>query len=143
MESQMKTQLKFKPNLFGEAFIARRSGYLPGLEGELSVTLGQADLVVPGHHGSGIECGYFGSGPAELALAMLMAVIDEPLTVEICRGTQKCGRLAWYFHQSFKSDIIARQPRNSMWLLSIADIEWWLTQQTLPDDEPGDEVADE
>lgn len=77
------------------------------------------------HSPDGYECGYAGSGPADLALNILAAFMpagepirwddetDDPdrddAPVECYRGT--CSRFAVRWHQDFKFQFIASMPR--------------------------------
>src|SRR5204862_6265890 len=56
------------------------------------------------HSPDGFQWGYGGSGPADLALSILSAVIGpETERVEIWSGT--CGARAWRLHHAFKSNV--------------------------------------
>lgn len=69
---------------------------------------------VRNHSPTGFEWGYAGSGPSQLALAMLMAVTDQ---AEACRE-----------YQNFKRACVARITV-SAWALPVADVTKWLEQQ--------------
>lgn len=61
------------------------------------------------HSSSGFECGYTGSGPAQLALAVLADCLEE-------------DRKAVELHQAFKLEVIAKLPRNG-WMLTKSEIK--------------------
>lgn len=69
------------------------------------------------HSPDGFNWGYAGSGPAELAL---MILIDLGLTQQD----------AWLLHQEFKADKIARLPALGPWQLSEWDIRRWIQRQS-------------
>ena len=81
-------------------------------EGDLIVTVNghplNPRLDLWNHSPSGFECGYGGSGPAQLALAILADCLqDDERAVEL--------------HQEFKNKVIACLPRDS-WTLAEDDI---------------------
>lgn len=56
------------------------------------------------HSPTGFECGYGGSGPADLALSILADYLNEdPRPFELYAGQAKC----WKLHQTFKWKFIA------------------------------------
>ena len=71
----------------------------------------QASLAVRNHSPSGPEWGYNGSGPAQLALAILLAVTDR--------------ETAQRRYQEFKDDVIARIS-DAQWSLPLRDVRKWL-----------------
>src|SRR5438270_14044506 len=71
-----------------------------------------ASLKVFNHSPAGFEWGYGGSGPAQLALAILL---EEGLTPD----------QAVDFHQAFKWYFVATLKRDA-WLLDGAKIQEWL-----------------
>jgi len=77
-------------------------------------------LSVYAHSPSGFECGYEGSGPAQLALAIL---VEHMRTLGTCAVPDK---LAVRLHQDFKSEIIARLPRDADFEIDIGQIYDWL-----------------
>ncbi|MHB1826781.1 MAG: DUF6166 domain-containing protein [Steroidobacteraceae bacterium] len=88
----------------------------------------QASVAHLAHHSpSGFECGYGGSGPADLALSILAAFVparaDGP-TERLYKGA-RCSRFAWMHHQRFKWDLIATLPKEGG-VLSAADIREWI-----------------
>ena len=84
---------------------------------EAKVTVGgepldwRASLAVRNHSPTGPEWGYDGSGPSQLALAILLAVTDR--------------ETAERRHQKFKRDVIAR-INDSQWSLPLRDVRRWL-----------------
>jgi hypothetical protein len=85
--------------------------------GRLLISLqltGQFPLFRARHKGnspSGFEWGYLGSGPAQLALAILCDYLGEP-------------QLAVRFYEEFKEDIVARW-KGDEWALTEQEIEEW------------------
>ena len=81
-------------------------------DGTLNVTVnGQPldpRLDLWNHSPTGLECGYGGSGPAQLALALLADCLRD-------------GKAAVQLHQSFKWAVVACLPR-SHWALTEAQI---------------------
>jgi len=79
------------------------------------------------HSPSGFECGYGGSGPADLALSILAAFAptraDGP-TERLYKGA-RCSRFAWMHHQRFKWELIATLPKEGG-VLRAADIREWI-----------------
>jgi Family of unknown function (DUF6166) len=70
-------------------------------------------LDLDNHSPTGFEWGYAGSGPAQLALALLAdASGDDELAISL--------------HQKFKFDFVARLPRDSQWSTTDAMIINWL-----------------
>lgn len=65
------------------------------------------------HSPTGYEWGYGGSGPAQLALALLLdATGDKVLSVDL--------------HQKFKAKIVSNFPRNGTWDLKRSQIMEWV-----------------
>lgn len=60
---------------------------------------------------TGFEWGYRGSGPAQLALAILADLTDKETALR--------------FYQAFKEEVIAGLPRQA-WVLSGQDVLFWL-----------------
>jgi len=74
------------------------------------------------HSPTGFGVGYGGSGPADLALSILSAVISEKKSVPLLEG--RCGRMAWDLHQDFKRDFVAWFSEN--WSLSVETVREWV-----------------
>jgi len=68
--------------------------------------------VVWNHSPDGFAWGYLGSGPAQLALAILLEVTDQ--------------KTAYRHYQQFKFDIIAGLPADSGFILPVNAVEAWL-----------------
>lgn len=64
------------------------------------------------HSPDGFAWGYAGSGPAQLALALLLVA-----------GVPK--EKAIRYHQPFKMDVVAKIPQNEAWKMSIRTIRDW------------------
>ena len=86
-------------------------------QGEVLVTVDgtpldwHASLVVRNHSPTGPAWGYSGSGPAQLALAILLAVTDA-VTAE-------------RFYQKFKHDVLSPIEADH-WMLDAGDVRRWL-----------------
>ena len=74
----------------------------------------EPSLVLRRHSPTGFEWGYGGSGPAQLALAILTTVTDQATAL-------RC------YHR-FKFDVIALLDAER-WVLPVADVERWLASQ--------------
>jgi Family of unknown function (DUF6166) len=68
------------------------------------------------HSPTGFEWGYGGSGPAQLALALLADVLDD-------------DELAVRLHQEFKQKFIAWLPRDLPWTMTEQDIRNWTSNE--------------
>lgn len=79
-------------------------GTVPLLAEPLNLRL---DLV--NHSPTGFEWGYAGSGPAQLALAILADVLGE-------------DKAAITLHQAFKFHTIAKLPRDTPWELTVHQV---------------------
>ncbi len=67
------------------------------------------------HSPTGLEWGYSGSGPADLALSLL---------------TDACGnKIAWEWHQAFKWDVVAGLAES--WTLKRSAIQEWVRRYAL------------
>jgi Family of unknown function (DUF6166) len=75
-------------------------------------------LDIANHSPTGFEWGYGGSGPAQLALAILVAVLGD-------------DRMALRLHQNFKWDVIARLERDQDWTITEQDVRDWRDMQLL------------
>ncbi len=93
-------------------------------DGEMKVFIDDRPLPHVVHHSpTGFNVGYGGSGPADLALSILAAVIgDEQDTVTIFSG--RCGRRAWQWHQAFKRDFVTRWGDD--WGVTVGDVRRWI-----------------
>ena len=88
--------------------------------------------VVSYHSPSGIEWGYAGSGPADLALSILADYFDEPVVqVQSALRSQWSPRSkAATLHQRFKEDFLARERRDE-WQIRGDVIEVWLQSPSI------------
>ena len=84
------------------------------------------------HSPSGFECGYGGSGPADLALSILAAFVPvsagEP-TERLYRG-RRCSLFAWQHHQEFKREFIVLMSTAGGTIVS-SDIRTWIARRRL------------
>ena len=84
-------------------------------------------LAVYNHSPTGFEWGYGGSGPSQLALAIMLEVTDD-------------DRRALNLYHDFKFDIVAGLPFTG-WTLPLEQIERWIAaseqdKEDTPDDFP-------
>lgn len=77
----------------------------------------QRSLKVYNHSPTGFAWGYLGSGPAQLALALLLEETDQDTALRL--------------HQRFKAEIIARL-KGARWAISDLVIQQWLKRQPAP-----------
>ena len=68
------------------------------------------------HSPDGFQWGYAGSGPAQLALAILADALGDDM---------RAVRL----HQRFKSDFLARRPRSRGWSITRRFVMNWAARQ--------------
>jgi hypothetical protein len=82
---------------------------------------------VPYHSPDGFEWGYAGSGPADLALAILADYFGEPadFVLSALRSMWTPRSKAAALHQSFKGQFVAPEHRDE-WQLQSDAIEAWL-----------------
>lgn len=62
------------------------------------------------HSPDGFEWGYYGSGPTDLALNILVQYVDV--------------KLAMLYHEKFRNDFIAKMPREGGIIKSSKILEW-------------------
>ncbi len=112
LESRLPTNIAF----IGYAVWRREENGDGNLSDEqvLIVRDGQVRFLKPrnglmDHSPDGLSWGYAGSGPAQLALAMLMEVFDDWERVRP-------------IYQRFKDHFIARLPQNTNWTADGADV---------------------
>jgi hypothetical protein len=85
------------------------------------------------HSPNGFEWGYGGSGPAQLALAILAHHFQQMHPVELARhvamfnvtvekGESLADKLAVHLHQRFKFQTVAALPRDGSWELRAGDV---------------------
>ena len=66
------------------------------------------------HSPDGFQCGYGGSGPAQLALAILADAIGDDLALK--------------HYQRFKDEVISNLSAEKGWILSIEVIQSWMKE---------------
>jgi Family of unknown function (DUF6166) len=76
-----------------------------------------ASLKVRNHSPTGFSWGYGGSGPAQLALAILLDYF------------QNDAPRARHYYQNFKWQFVAKWPGGGNWKITSAEIESWLAAQ--------------
>ncbi|MPZ50844.1 MAG: hypothetical protein GEU75_16355 [Dehalococcoidia bacterium] len=98
-----------------------------GLTNEPNLGEPGALMHIPFHSPDGFEWGYAGSGPADLALAILADYFEEPpeQVLGALRSLWAPRSKAVALHQEFKEQFIARERRNE-WRLGSDVIEAWL-----------------
>jgi hypothetical protein len=77
--------------------------------------LGRQDII--NHSPDGFECGYCGSGPAQLALAILVNEVGKDLALK--------------HYQDFKRHYVANWDPDGTWQITSAEIMAWLEQESL------------
>lgn len=82
-------------------------------------------LLIRSHSPTGFNWGYGGSGPAQLALALLLEETDE--------------EKARVYYQRFKREVVAGWQRDS-WEFSSHDIKLWLDHAFWSDESKGGEA---
>lgn len=75
-------------------------------------------LALINHSPSGFAWGYNGSGPAQLALAILLDYTGD-------------STFARRYHQRFREEIISHLPQNVSWMMDDTDIDRWLSENTI------------
>jgi len=101
-------------------------GFVFRREEELKVATNVPHLVTY-HSPDGFEWGYGGSGPADLALNILEAVLQQEGHTgprEELRGGESCYWVAWRLYQEFKAEFIATIPKNGGHLSYTRVTEW-------------------
>ena len=74
------------------------------------------------HSPDGFEWGYYGSGPAQLALALLCNVLG---------GDKSAAFLALKLYQDFKAEKIA-ELKDNRWRMSAGEIRDWIKSKAPP-----------
>jgi hypothetical protein len=81
--------------------------------GELEPLVPHASTALRNHSPDGFECGYGGSGPAQLALAILL-------------DATKSESLALAHYQAFKAEVVAGLPVDRDWDVTKGQVGEWL-----------------
>lgn len=119
----MKTLRIYVP--LKEGIILERS------EGGIPVT--NVPHLVTHHSPAGFEWGYGGSGPADLALNILQAILVlreySGEIVPCWRG--ECYAAAWKLHQDFKRQFIESAPHDGA-VIPYAAVDAWLDEHLTP-----------
>jgi hypothetical protein len=84
---------------------------------------GREELIDPrldlfNHSPTGVEWGYYGSGPAQLALAIVADLLNDD---------ERAVRI----HQQFKAQVIANLSREASWLLTKDEAAQTIAEITL------------
>lgn len=115
-------------------YIGRRAG-----TGELQVYVEDDHGRVPLRHHvvhspTGFECGYGGSGPADLARCILIDYYGFSADI----GSRRDLVLP-VSYQDFKFAVVAKLPRDEDWTITVAEVEAWVESQRVTD--PEDEAC--
>lgn len=81
------------------------------------------------HSPDGFECGYAGSGPADLAYAILVSHFEGAGKGQIRIGDDTPRARAAKLYQRFKFQIVAKLPRAEDWELTGEAVAAWLERQ--------------
>lgn len=92
----------------GERDIDRMARVVVQRDGRRATPL-RARLDLDNHSPTGLEWGYPGSGPAQLALALLADVLGD-------------DELAVHLHQRFKWAVIAKLPQERVWQMTEDEV---------------------
>jgi len=84
-------------------------------DGEITTLSPIVSLMVRDHSPDGFQWGYSGSGPAQLALALLLNVTGDPETSQ-------------EFYQAFKESVVASW--GDTWSVTSEWIEYWIKTQS-------------
>lgn len=79
----------------------------------------EPSLKVRDHSPTGFAWGYAGSGPAQLALAILLDYSGTNI------------KFADMYHQQFKFDVIANLPRDEAWSINSDEIDDWIRENVI------------
>lgn len=82
--------------------------------------------VIRHHSPTGIEWGYMGSGPADLALSILATFlpVESKDDSQVVWSGQRVSDEAWYFHQAFKTQFIAVLPPHGGVITGVTIRTW-------------------
>jgi len=111
-------------------FTGRRLGLTPIVE-EVQCDSSEKPDVIPSlkhieyHSLDGFEWGYGGSGPADLALSLLVAVFIADAYEE-----KEAYEKAWPYHQAFKWEIIARLD-DKEWMITANQVRAWVQKNDM------------
>jgi hypothetical protein len=92
---------------------------------------------IPYHSPSGFEWGYEGSGPADLALAILVDHFNERPPSKGWQAARLFDRWTrnsrtWKLHQPFKREFVATW--HAAWTITSQEIETWVELEEVNDD---------
>lgn len=128
----------------GRVYVGERTGWPPEPRVYVEETGRRRRKLrhFPHHSPAGFEWGYGGSGPSDLALAVLADVLGErPSRRQLYEGEPLC----WRLHIEFKQEVVSRLPREGF-KLSAKDVLKWveMRRETLAvggSDETADDCA--
>lgn len=103
----------------GEALFVGKRGHHVELDGQ--VFYHGPSLRLFNHSPTGFSWGYGGSGPAQLALALLMCVTSDELAVR--------------YHQLFKWAVVAKWAGDGTWRISAGEVAAWLENERKGEDD--------
>ena len=83
---------------------------------------------IPWHSPTGMEWGYSGSGPSDLALAILNDYFADQGEKELYKADISNGSAAsaLLLHQSFKVAFVSKWPRKMAWAITTEEIAAWV-----------------
>lgn len=111
----------------GKAYIGIRPQDYPKRDVRVWVVEGETRRPLthyPYHSPDGYEWEYGGSGPSDLALAILADLFGEEPTREKIEGPEGWGLGSWRLHIPFKQEVVACLPYRG-WCLGASDVEAW------------------
>ena len=90
-------------------------------------------LDIVNHSPTGFSWGYSGSGPAQLALAILADYlsIPKPFKQYWCAGRHVFNKTydqGIKCYQQFKEDVIAELPQKKEWIIDDRQIKYWMEE---------------
>ena len=102
------------PSITNHVYVGRRTSEGPRVLKDGQELNLERSLAVTNHSPSGFEWGYGGSGPAQLALALLLEETEKEQALEL--------------YQRFKWKVVAELPWK-LWQLTSQEIQDWLKTQ--------------
>jgi len=89
-------------------------------------TMGGKDIPHREHHSpTGMNYGYAGSGPADLALSILDAALPDDDKTATIWGRKKVKLTAWLLHQEFKWAYVAKWNPKEVVEITVGEVRAW------------------
>ncbi|MHB8508936.1 MAG: DUF6166 domain-containing protein [Candidatus Dormibacteria bacterium] len=122
------------PTARGRYYLGRRSD-----AGRLEVLVHDAQGDRPLEHvvfhsPDGFECGYAGSGPADLSLSILADALSEDGLAAASQAGERLwfdGSAAFKLHQQYKADVVSRLPERGF-VLDADSVRSWAQKRLDP-----------